>query len=102
MLLNNVRQMEQYRQGFYVDIMTGSGGQRAAQRPGGQFGGAGFEGFTGVGTVGFGGGGGGGAGGGGGPGRARSAAITWACCRPSAKSATRKTTSAACGATSRG
>ncbi|HZN35846.1 MAG TPA: TolC family protein [Pirellulaceae bacterium] len=57
-LLSNVRQMEQYRQGFYVDIMTGSGGQQAPSRAGGQFG-SGFEGFTGVATVGFGGGGGG-------------------------------------------
>ncbi len=57
-LLANVRQMEQYRQGFYVDIMTGSGGQSGPSRAGGQFG-AGLEGFTGVATVGFGGGGGG-------------------------------------------
>lgn len=58
-LLANVRQMEQYRQGFYVDIMTGSGGQSGPSRAGGQFG-QGFENFTGVATVGFGGGGGGG------------------------------------------
>jgi hypothetical protein len=57
-LLANVRQMEQYRQGFYVDIMTGSGGQAGPSRAGGQFG-SGFEGFTGVATVGFGAGGGG-------------------------------------------
>jgi len=57
-LLANVRQMEQYRQGFYVDIMTGSGGQPGPTRAGGQFG-SGLEGFTGVATVGFGGGGGG-------------------------------------------
>lgn len=59
-LLANVRQMEQYRQGFYVDIMTGSGGQNGPTRAGGQFG-SGLEGFTGVQTVGFGGGGGAGA-----------------------------------------
>lgn len=63
-LLANVRAMEQYRQSFYVEVMTGRGAQGGPNRRGGVFG-AGLEGFTGFGG-GFGGiGGGGGTGGGG-------------------------------------
>lgn len=62
-LLYNVRQMERYRRGFYVDIMTGSGGVSGPSRAGGVFGGSGLQGFTGTGT-GFGALGGGGGGGG--------------------------------------
>lgn len=68
-LLANVRTMEQFRQGFYVSIMTGRQQSQSPSRRGGVFGGAGLEGFTGVGgggfgrVGGFGGGGGGGAGG---------------------------------------
>ena len=61
-LLSNVRAMEQYRQSFYVDVMTGRGAQGGPQRRGGVFG-AGLEGFTGFGG-GFGNLGGGGGGGG--------------------------------------
>ena len=65
-LLANVRAMEFYRQGFYVEIMTGEGGTNGPNRRGGVFG-AGLTGFTGFGGGGFGGvGGGGGLGGGGG------------------------------------
>jgi hypothetical protein len=50
-LLANVRQLQRYRQAFYVDIMTGrdSSGQGPSRR-GGVFGGAGLEGFTGLGS----------------------------------------------------
>jgi hypothetical protein len=54
-LLANVRQMERYRQGFYMNIMTGTGNQPGPQRRGGFFGAAGLGGFTGVGGGGFGG-----------------------------------------------
>lgn len=71
-LLANVRAMERYRRGFYLDLMTGTGQQSGPQRRGGFLGGAGLAGFTGVGSGGFGnvgagffGGGGGGAAGGG-------------------------------------
>lgn len=59
-LLANVRAMEQYKQAFYVEVMTGRGAGGGPQRRGGVFG-AGLEGFTGSGG-GFGnlGGGGGG------------------------------------------
>lgn len=73
-LLANVRQFELYRQGFYMDIMTGLGQQPGPTRRGGFFGTPGLGGFTGVGGGGFGGvggaafGGGGGAAGGGGAG----------------------------------
>lgn len=62
-LLANVRAMEQYKQAFYVDVMTGRNATGGPNRRGGVFG-AGLEGFTGFGG-GFGnlgGGGGGGAG----------------------------------------
>lgn len=66
-LLNNVRQMEQFRLGFYVEIMTGRDAGQGPSRRGGVFGGSGFSGFTGTGGGGFGGltGTGGAAGGGG-------------------------------------
>jgi hypothetical protein len=69
-LLANVRSMEQYRQGFYVETMTGRDAGQGPARRGGFLGGAGLEGFAGVGGGGFGrvGGGGGGAGFGGGAG----------------------------------
>ena len=70
-LLANVRQMERYRRGFYLNIVTGRSPGPGPSRRGGVFGGAGLEGFSGVGGGGFGGLGGGigsffGAGGGGG------------------------------------
>ncbi len=61
-VLGNVRQMERYRNAFYVSIMTGRNPGNGASRRGGVFG-SGLEGFTGVGG-GFGGVGGGGGGGG--------------------------------------
>ena len=48
-LLANVRQMERFRRGFYMEIVTGEGGTFGARRIGGLFGGSGLEGFTGVG-----------------------------------------------------
>ncbi len=65
-LLANVRSLERYRRGFFMDIYTGSGGQGNLSRLGGFSGGSGITGFTGVGTGGFGGVGGLGGGGGGG------------------------------------
>ncbi len=53
-LLANVRQMEQYRRGFYVNIVTGRDAGQGPQRRGGLLGGAGLSGFTGVGAGGFG------------------------------------------------
>ncbi len=47
-LLQNVRAMEQYRQEFYVSLMTGRNAGGGPQRRGGVFG-SGLEGFTGVG-----------------------------------------------------
>ena len=68
-LLANVRQMERWRRGFYLDVMTGRNPGRGPSRRGGVFGGSGLEGFAGTGGGGFGnlGGlfGGGGVGGGG-------------------------------------
>jgi hypothetical protein len=65
-LLANVRAMEQYRQGFYLSVVTGRDAGGGPSRRGGVVG-SGLEGFTGVGGGGFGGlGGGGGAAGGGG------------------------------------
>ncbi|MEQ8791648.1 MAG: hypothetical protein RIC55_35625 [Pirellulaceae bacterium] len=72
-LLANVRQMERFRRGFYLSIVTGRNAGAGPSRRGGVFGGAGLQGFTGVGAGGFGslGGGGGGQGfGGGGAGAA--------------------------------
>jgi hypothetical protein len=69
-LLYNVRLMEQYRQGFYFDVMTGNGAGNGPSRAGGAGGGgSGLTNFSGLGAGGFGtlgGGGGGGAGAGGG------------------------------------
>ena len=48
-LLANVRQMERFRRGFYLEIATGDGGTFGARRIGGLFGGSGLQGFTGVG-----------------------------------------------------
>ncbi len=53
-LLANVRQMERYRRGFYVEVITGRDAGQGPSRRGGFFGGAGLEGFTGVGGGGFG------------------------------------------------
>ncbi|MCA9234557.1 MAG: TolC family protein [Planctomycetales bacterium] len=54
-LLGNVRSMERYRRGFYVNVVTGRGNVQGPSRRGGFFGGAGLEGFAGVGGGGFGG-----------------------------------------------
>lgn len=67
-LLANVRQMERYRRGFYLQVVTGRNPGPGPNRRGGFFGGSGLGGFTGVGGGGFGqvgGFGGGGFGGGG-------------------------------------
>jgi hypothetical protein len=53
-LLANVRQMERFRRGFYVEIVTGEDAGRGPTRRGGFFGGSGLEGFSGVGGGGFG------------------------------------------------
>ncbi len=53
-LLSNVRQMERFRRGFYVEITTGGSAGPGPSRRGGFFGGAGLEGFSGVGGGGFG------------------------------------------------
>ncbi len=53
-LLANVRQMERYRRGFYLEVITGRDAGQGPSRRGGVFGGAGLEGFTGSGGGGFG------------------------------------------------
>lgn len=53
-LLANVRQMEQYQQGFFLSIVTGGDDGQGPSRRGGFFGGSGLEGFSGVGVGGFG------------------------------------------------
>ena len=53
-LLANVRQMEQYRRGFYLNVVTGNDPGEGPSRRGGFFGGSGLEGFSGVGGGGFG------------------------------------------------
>ncbi len=53
-LLTNVRQMEQYQQGYYLSIVTGGSAGQGPSRRGGFFGGSGLEGFSGVGVGGFG------------------------------------------------
>ncbi len=53
-LLANIRQMEFYRRGFYLEIVTGQFAGQGPSRRGGFFGGSGLEGFTGVGGQGFG------------------------------------------------
>jgi hypothetical protein len=45
-LLGNVRAMERYRRGFYMQVATGRQAEQGPQRRGGLFGGAGLEGFT--------------------------------------------------------
>ncbi|MCA9198014.1 MAG: TolC family protein [Planctomycetales bacterium] len=62
-LLANVRQMERFRRGFYLEIVTGRDAGNGPSRRGGFFGGSGLDGFTGVGGGGFGRVGSGGAGG---------------------------------------
>jgi hypothetical protein len=53
-LLANVRQMEHYRRGFYLSVVTGDDPAQGPNRRGGFFGGSGLEGFSGVGGGGFG------------------------------------------------
>jgi hypothetical protein len=53
-LLANVRQMERFRRGFFVEITTGGDAGPGPSRRGGFFGGSGLDGFTGVGGGGFG------------------------------------------------
>ncbi len=53
-LLANVRQMERFRRGFYLEVVTGLPRGEGPSRRGGFFGGSGLEGFTGVGGGGFG------------------------------------------------
>jgi hypothetical protein len=48
-LLYNVRSMERYRRGFYLDVAIGRNPGGGPSRRGGFFGGSGLEGFTGVG-----------------------------------------------------
>ncbi|MCP4191623.1 MAG: hypothetical protein GY768_13440 [Planctomycetaceae bacterium] len=48
-LLANVRQLERFRRGFYLEIASGAGGVGGPSRIGGLFGGSGLQGFTGVG-----------------------------------------------------
>ncbi len=53
-LLSNVRQMERFQRGFYVEVMTGRDAGDGPSRRGGVFGGSGLTGFTGTGGGGFG------------------------------------------------
>jgi hypothetical protein len=53
-MVANVRQMERFRRGFYVEVVTGRDAGAGPSRRGGVFGGSGLEGFTGVGAGGFG------------------------------------------------
>ncbi|MCC7476730.1 MAG: TolC family protein [Pirellulales bacterium] len=53
-LLSNVRQMEHYQRGFYLNVVTGRDPGQGPNRRGGFFGGSGLEGFSGVGVGGFG------------------------------------------------
>jgi len=53
-LLANVRQMERFRRGFYLEVVTGVDAGDGPRRRGGVFGGSGLGGFTGVGGGGFG------------------------------------------------
>jgi hypothetical protein len=53
-LLANVRQMEHYQRGFYLDVVTGRDAGQGPSRRGGLLGGSGLEGFSGVGVGGFG------------------------------------------------
>ena len=53
-LLGNLRQLQFYRQGFFLQVAFGSNQPRRLQRRGGFFGGTGFAGFSGTGVGGFG------------------------------------------------
>lgn len=53
-LLANVRAMERFRRGFYLEVAIGRDAGPGPSRRGGFFGGAGLQGFTGVGGGGFG------------------------------------------------
>jgi hypothetical protein len=53
-LLANVRQMEHYQRGFYLNVVTGRDPGQGPSRRGGLLGGSGLEGFSGVGVGGFG------------------------------------------------
>ncbi len=53
-LLANLRRLQFYRQGFYLQVIFGASQPPGLQRRGGFFGGTGFEGFTGTGVGGFG------------------------------------------------
>ena len=53
-LLANLRRLQFYRQGFYLQVVFGAGSPPSLQRRGGFLGGTGFAGFTGTGVGGFG------------------------------------------------
>ncbi len=53
-LVGNVRAMQRYQHGFYVQLLTGRDPGTGPSRRGGFFGGAGLDGFSGVGGGGFG------------------------------------------------
>jgi hypothetical protein len=53
-LLANVRQMQHYQRGFYLDVVTGRDAGQGPSRRGGLLGGSGLEGFSGTGIGGFG------------------------------------------------
>lgn len=53
-LLANLRRLQFYRQGFYLQVIFGAGSPPSLQRRGGFFGGTGFAGFSGTGVGGFG------------------------------------------------
>jgi len=53
-LLANLRQLQFYRQGFFLQVAVGGNNPPGLQRRGGFFGGTGFAGFTGTGIGGFG------------------------------------------------
>jgi hypothetical protein len=53
-LLANLRQLQFYRQGFYLQVVFGANQPQRLQRRGGFFGGTGFGGFSGTGVGGFG------------------------------------------------
>jgi len=53
-LLANLRTLQFYRQGFFLQVAFGAGTPQQLQRRGGFFGGTGFTGFTGTGVGGFG------------------------------------------------
>jgi cell division protein FtsB len=53
-LLANVREMDRFREAYYVSVVTGQDPGQGPSRRGGVFGGSGLSGFTGVGGGGFG------------------------------------------------